>query len=343
MLRTIGFLASFWLSGVAVAGPVPIPGTQPVGPIFNRADIVCACRVISSIPQTEEATYINNKHATRRHIAAAVQIIDIYKGPLSAGTVLNVEYDEENPVSRPMPSLRTGDFAILFLKQTAASAYEFVDPFLGVTRFSTIPQETGVQGIAKMESALEAVIEQPNGDDQIRAIRLLAGLDTLQANTIAILTARSSSPDPEVALASLAALLRAAPGSGVQNLERFLQTYTGDEKHISFATIGHELAQIHTPEVERSLELLTSSRFRSVRFGAMEGLRNLKDLHSVPTLAARLDDEDVNVRYIAVITLAELFHKDGDYGPTMKTFEKNPSLYTTLWKEWWKQQVGKGL
>ena len=54
--------------------------------------------------------------------------------------------------------------------------------------------------------------------------------------------------------------------------------------------------------------------------------------------AKRLDDPDVKVRYLATITLSEIFRKGGDYAPSMYLFDKNPDFYTGRWKIWWAEQ-----
>jgi hypothetical protein len=48
------------------------------------------------------------------------------------------------------------------------------------------------------------------------------------------------------------------------------------------------------------------------------------------------------VQYIAVITLAEIFAKEGDYAPSKRLYDKNPDLYIGLWKQWAKD-TGRAL
>jgi len=73
-------------------------------------------------------------------------------------------------------------------------------------------------------------------------------------------------------------------------------------------------------------------------FAGIYGLRNLHNPKSVPVLIKALDDPDLLTEYEALITLAEITHKGGDYGPGLGPFRTNPEKYIGLWKEWWETE-----
>jgi hypothetical protein len=89
------------------------------------------------------------------------------------------------------------------------------------------------------------------------------------------------------------------------------------------ATIGDTLARLTTTSDLPSLARCAKSDHSYVRFCAMEGIRRLRDPATVPFLIAQLDSADSSVRYLAVITLAEITGKSGDFGPGMGLFDRD--------------------
>jgi hypothetical protein len=149
---------------------------------------------------------------------AIVDVEDIYKSagpePISA----TVEFEEGQ--------LRKGEKGIFFLKSTAPSVYALADPFIGVTPFSSIPipQQTAVPGLSKLEATLAVVAERPQLDDQINAMKLLQGFDSLTAATISKLIPLSTSKDFKIALSALAVLLKSKKPEDVERVWKLRTT-----------------------------------------------------------------------------------------------------------------------
>jgi len=344
MRRFLAIFGILALSQLLLADIVPTPGTQPVSPIFDKADVVCNCMVELLRVVDEQKQERQGRPLLWQHVVATVRINDLYKTTASIGTTVQVEYDHEVPSTRAsLPALAEGETALLFLKATEGSRYGFADPFLGATRFASIPLDHGSLGLLKLQSALTAVLRQGTHDDQIRAMRLLQGMDKFGTDTLKQLTFLSASSDPDVALSAIAALLKTRSPDSVERLVNYLNTYSGNARQpFALITIGTELGQVSDSNALPALEALTSSKYLSLRFGAVDAIRRIQDPRSSPVLVQRLDDPDSNIRYVAVITLAEIFGKTGDYAPTMNLFDGNPGFYTSLWKSWWTLE-GKSL
>ena len=53
----------------------------------------------------------------------------------------------------------------------------------------------------------------------------------------------------------------------------------------------------------------------------------------------RLDDQDGNVQYSALISMAEIVPKlDTGYAPGMGPFDADPDRYISAWKKWWQTE-----
>ena len=75
-----------------------------------------------------------------------------------------------------------------------------------------------------------------------------------------------------------------------------------------------------------------------IRQAAVYSIRIINNPNSVPYLLEGLDDIDNEVKYHCVMTLAKLFGKGGEYGPSHERFSGNEEKTVSLWKDWIKQQ-----
>jgi hypothetical protein len=107
---------------------------------------------------------------------------------------------------------------------------------------------------------------------------------------------------------------------------------------MAMLSVGGELGQGSDIGDLAALETLTSSDFISIKLGAMAGVRKMRNSHSAKALVERLDDPNSDIRFLAVITLSEIFSKTGDYAPNMAEFDQSPEFYTIRWKTWWAQK-----
>jgi hypothetical protein len=268
-----------------------------------------------------------------------VEVTDLYK-PARTARTLYVGFDRELPSTRAsLPELQRGERAVMFLN-AASLSYVFADPFLAAIPFNEIPPPSGDPGLGKLQAALASVLQLPHREDQLRALELLQGFDDLASVAVPALVSLSRSSDPEVALSAFAALLKGVNGevATVDLLERVndcLNDYSGGSDSAALINIGGGLRKVTDARSLSSMEALAASRFVVIRRGAMQALRAMKNPPAGATLAARLDDSDKYVRYLAVISLAETFSKYGGYAPSMYLFNRNPEFYVGLWKSWW--------
>jgi hypothetical protein len=102
--------------------------------------------------------------------------------------------------------------------------------------------------------------------------------------------------------------------------------------------IGETLASLTSTAEIPTLERIAQSNQPFLCASAMQGIRRLKDPGSVPFLVSQLDSADRSVRYLAVITLAEISGKSGEFGPGKLMFDKDEKSHIELWKNWWNER-----
>ena len=339
MYRLSCLIVALAMSKMLLAQLVPVPGSQPVKLLFEAADVVCSGRVESLHVLEGKGVETGNGALLLKRVVASVYVQDTYRANETLPSSILVSFDEEAAgVSIAMPTLQQDEFAILFLKHSEDSSYVFADPYMGVTRFASIPGQEGGSGLLKLESTLAEIVRENGRPDKIAAMQLLHGMEKLQPATLREITPQSVSRDPELAFGALAIMIKAgAPGS-IETLEEQLQGYQGNGALWALADLDGDLNQSSNREDLPALESLTSSKFMTVRLGSMEAIHNIGNLTSAPTLIRRLCDRlcdsDSTIRYLAVISLAEIFHKTGDYKPSMAEFSMSPLFYANQWRVW---------
>jgi hypothetical protein len=331
-------LMAMFLPAHLAAQAGPVPGTELVQPVFDKADLVCSCRVELVEIVTRDST--NTDGNPGKLVRATASILDVYKSVLQPSGPIVFEYPKD-PMSEN-PGVKAGDVVLLFLGGLTSGVYELADPYIGLTTFSELSQVPGGLGLEKLQSALAASVRQGNRGDQISAMRLLEGFSRLDSSTLVAASALSSSADPEIAFTALAVLLKTRTPDSVAKFRRYVEAYKENQPPIGLVSAAGELSLVTDPEALADIERLSGSRFLSIQIAAMDAIRHIASAKSAPVLIRRLDDPNRTVRYSAMITLAEIFgERGGELTPDMELFDKKPQYYTNLWKEWWAKEGSK--
>jgi hypothetical protein len=333
LLLAMNFPIAFFVLASAVlnAGIVPIPGTVPVEPVFQKSDLVCNCEVVKTQSAREERIVEGGGVVVRKRVVATLQVIDAYKQKSDFGLagVRLITYEDKLPF---------GKRGIMFLTAVTNSEYELTDTFIGAVPFSNVPLVTAALGLSKLQSALASVLGNNKIDDQVNALQLLQGFQELEPVSVAHVIPFTDSKDPQLVFGALAVLLKTGKPEFVSKLRMYLDNYHEESGPISLVSIGTELGQVDNVRALSDMEMLSESRLLSVRLGAMQSLRRLHAQQSAASLVRRLDDSNTFIQYLAVITLAETFNKSGDYAPAMDLFDKSSGKYIALWKSWWRKE-----
>ena len=143
------------------------------------------------------------------------------------------------------------------------------------------------------------------------------------------------------AFGALAVLIKSGESRDVAKFRRRVEDYEGDRPPIALISAASELSLVSNTSALPEIGRLSGSRFLSVQLAAMTAIRHIADVRSIPVLIERLDDRNESVQYSAVITLAEILQKSGDYGPDIELFKKDRLHYIRRWKQWWVDEGSK--
>jgi len=329
-----------------VDGFMPVPGTQRVKPIFDRSDLVCMCTAESTHTAVQDGLWDS---AAGRPVARVTTTITFaiaiaYKETRSVTQQLAIRLVEDSPLPLPpQVPFKKGQPFLLFLVSISPTMYETADRFLGMNLFSIIPAGPAAGGFSGLEMTLAQIVAKPNREDKLRALELLEGFDAVSQQTKTLMWRIADSDDFEIAMTAWAVLLKSKSPKVVTGLLGYLNAHPPPQEPTE-ALIGvtEGLSAIRDERDLATLEQLASSKYFEIRSGALYALRGMKDPRSIRTLIQGLDDESPELRYRALITLAEILRKyEGDYAPSMYLFDKNPQYYIGLWKQWWADEGSK--
>ncbi len=340
---TLFFLAFSLPNAAAQVGPVP--GTQPVKPVFDKSDLVCMCTAQSTNREVQGGLEDSARRPMARITTTTMFAVAIaYKEnqPVTQQFALRSVYDSPLPPP-PEGFFKKGQPFLLFLVSAGPGVYETGDRFLGMSPFSIIPAGPTAGGFSGLEMTLAQIVAQSDRQDKLRALRLLQGFDAVSQQTRALMRRIADSDDFEMALTAWAILLKTKTPDVVAGLSAYLSSHPkATEPTLALKGVEDGLSAIRDERALGTLEQLASSKHFEIRTGALYALRGIKDPKSVPTLVQSLDDEKPDLQYLALITPAETLKKyEGDYAPSMYLFDKRPQYYIGLWKQWWADEGSK--
>ncbi len=308
--------------------------TEPdTAAMYTRSDVVCSGTVISigAVTLTSSTSELAQGSTFRK--VATVQPIQCYKGAVNTDQPIEVDFAASNP--NPQAALVVGERAIMFLQEGQGGAYVFAEPSGSVFSFGSIPPSAQQGGLDRLQDSLAAALTNGPKEDQLRAAMLLLGLDSVNPVVAKAIASAGASSDPEIKMPVIAVLIKNGSNAGNELLTSYLKTNIAiDSEPSGISQVMSVLGQVSDSRYVIKMQQLSSASLPEIRLGAVEALRNMRSSVAIPNLIARLDDSDGDIRYVALISLAEIVDKTGEYAPSMELYNKRPDYYLTLWKTW---------
>jgi hypothetical protein len=310
---------------------------KPFEDRFADSDLVCQC-VLHNLRYVNRGALTNGKVSPANYEATLV-VKRLYKGDLQHSDLV-VRFSNWDPAcGEPLlPSISY----LMFLRRGSQNTYDLAEPEGSIVVFSPPPETTNqmLKGAEELQAEIvQTLMNSRNNTARRGALMLLLQFKLLMPKTIASLEETSRSQITDVAVISLEILCRASanPDSYLPQLISILQGYQTSAPPL-LDMIGDTVATVSTANDLGGLEKLGDSSIPFLRQSAMLGIRRIKDPASVPFLINKLDSDDHDVQYEAVITLAEMTGRSGDYGPGLGPFDNNPYKYIQIWKTWWERE-----
>ncbi len=310
---------------------------------FATADLVCRGTVESAPAPVDEGALDPRGKLRPLDYYADVSVESCYKGQ-NPPPQLRVWFLQHSQGQGPVAA--SGQNVLMFLN-LRDDRYVPVTRFDSFVRFWSVPGASAprTDGLAQLESDILLPV---GGNDKERsrdAVSLLLSFSQLSKGTSDRLLKASegAAGDTRLRVDALVARFLSTVGQERRDALRQLNGALagGLSNEILWDIIPVEQA-IPNPTSEEDLDILEEIAATSIvsvlRNSAMLGIRKLRSPKSVPFLVEQLNAADDNVAYQALITLAEMNGKGGEYGPSLPVYHLDPARYRQLWLGWWQSE-----
>lgn len=283
--------------------------------LTNNADLIIIGRV--------------NSISNQGRLIATLSLDKVVKGEADSRTV-DVEFSASVPsaYARIQPQL----FGMFFLKQNADERYQLLDPVYPAVIAPANAVLTNEQGVDRTVNVVgQVLLTARAAEDRRVAVGVLSSARADRATEL--LRHGAKDKDVVVRMQAISALLNRDDIETLEIAERTLLNPPAGTDPYLLDNISAALEGIKDPRAIPALQRLLQSSNSHTRQGAVSALRQMRVMEAVEGLVIALGDNDRDVRYEAVIGLAELTGQN-QWAPSIGKFESDEQHYLDHWKEW---------
>jgi len=316
---------------VVSAWPAGIPQLN-LADLVTRADLVVTGRIDRIDPQQGSA-FDGSRRSEEK--SALLSVDHVLKGPPTVGDVSVSFVVRHNPAGgNGYASVTTGEYRVFFLKDSG-DHYEFVSPY-----YPFLPAAPGssVKGTTAEERVLwqmAQALESPDVSSG-RKERLLFELQDTQSGILTEALRNSlQTADRKLQLAVAVALLERNDLSAINLAEAALIQPPLDVPRYVITNLSSAIERgvkdpVAIPALASIAQKATDVESRRA---AMYALRRTNSPMAIAPLARGLSDPDFEVRYYAVVGLADISGQP-KWRPLREQFQAEENRYLSFWRDW---------
>jgi hypothetical protein len=238
-------------------------------------------------------------------------------------------------------SVSRGDHCIAFLKTITPGTYEFATREYGkilvsAGRHELSPSDTPERAVEKL---LIASLDNANPEVVIVSVQQLARIGgEASRDPLWRLAQRRDASDAAIRGEALASLLSLEYVPAGEEAVKYLKEPSWSS-HVDSAKSRARVAfrAVRSPEFIPQLRLLSAPDDPVLRANAVSVLRGMRDPSSIPWLVQALDDGSPEVRYQAMMGLAETLGRGPGWTIGTDGFGEHGDELIAKWKEWWRE------
>ena len=270
-----------------------------------------------------------NSISNQGRSVATLSLDKVVKGEANAGTI---EFEFLTNVPSAYVRIQPQLFGMFFLKQKVDGSYQILDPVYPAVIALAHAVVTGEPRVDRTVNVVGQVLLTAKADeDRQVAVRVLSSARTERATELLRQSAKDK--DVVVRMQSISALLNRDDIETLESAERTLLNPPAGTEPYLLENMSGALEGIKDPRAIPALQRLLQSSSTRTRQGAVSALRQMRTMEAVEGLVIALGDNNREVRYEAVIGLAELTGEN-EWAPATDTFASDEQKYLDHWKEW---------
>jgi HEAT repeats len=316
--------------------PGTIKAPLDIRALAASASLICKGEAVW-VDDKEEVEFQVRGEPVRCRRKVAVFLVDrIYAGAIPGRTI---EIDFLQPVvPSSMEELRRGEYVLLFLVRkggTNSNRYRFANVTTSKVPIGREPVpslESGGSPLARITKVLVQSLYDPDLDVVLTAIEQLGELKG--KGSVTALRPLVASREPSIRGAAIASLLKLGDKRQAIAAQRFLDAKPkGPQAERVRQNICDAVAGLDDPSLLPVIGPLLRRGGEGVRYAVVRALRKMNAKACLPWLVMALDDADLQVRYQAVMALAEITGH-AEWGSPLDTFRDNEARYVGAVKAW---------
>ena len=328
------------VAGGAAKFPGTFPGTikapLDVSSLTGSADVVCKGKVVDLFEEGRVQYLVGDAPMTFRRMVAFFHVDRVHKGTLSRPDIEIEFLDADVPSS--LERLGRLEYALVFLRRKKARcqfAHITTSKMpIGLEPISALKERASP--LSNIRNALIRSLDDANEDVVLAAIEQLGKLKGTQSRVA--LQPLAVARDPIRRGAAIAALLNGGDVTQVDPAVRVADALPEHplREHIK-GSIYSAVAALRDPAATGALLRAVRRKDRRLRYAAVRALRNIRSERTVPLLMKTLDDTDEDVRYQALMALADVTGRP-EWGTAIDAFRRDEATYIGRWKAWWTRE-----
>jgi hypothetical protein len=312
------------------------PRSYPASPLdlqllTREADLIVIGRVDAIDDKGPTVKDLAGQRVEAERMVATLNINGLIKGQTN-DPVLSFEFLISS-THLHYHEIKVSQFGMYFLRNTAQGGYAVLNsdyPFIIAPEKAIVPDGNDLD---KVVGVIGLFLTEPKSSVYERrdAVHILNSARTEPATRI--LRQATQDSDTTVRLQALCALLKRNDISMLDVAEDILLHPAPNTEDYLLSNLSAALMDIKDTRAIPTLERLLSSSNSRTRLGVIIALRQMHSSEGIVSLVAALDDIDRDVRYEAVMGLAELTGQNS-WRPAISVFQADEQRYLDHWKAW---------
>lgn len=329
MLRMFsrGLLLISLLKGVGNSVPVPVLDLKS---LVANSPVIAVGEITNIREVARKQMVIRGHEMSVTEMEARMRVDRLIKGNAPPGLAFHFLLPEFGMGYHGVPA---HSYRVVFLKQEG-NRFEIADPYY--PSLPAVPSSSGDDGPAleSILNELSAVLESRNTSSNDKEVAVWTLRTVNNTRSTEALRRAVSTEEGTIKLNAVAALLARNDLAALPIAEQVLDAPLGSVRDDVYQNLASaiEVGVSNPQAIPVLIDLLRNQHVR-VRRAAAFALHNTKSQLAIKGLVAALSDSDVEVRYYAVIGLAEITDHN-DWRPLEEQFRSDEAKYLTYWKNW---------
>lgn len=324
-------LAVALLPGAHYASAVP-------GPQFNLQSLTDSSEliVVAQVTRTDSAgvssVEVGNSYVKANVMRADLNILTVLKGALSEKKISVSYLVPEYPLG--YRTLGPSVVNVLFLKSEGVGSYQFTNPY-----YPSLPAKSDVSlpesdVLGRILAEEQAVLISPRSQitDRLQAADAIGSVSDSRAINVLVLALSDSSATVRLEAASKLAENDNAEGAAVACRALLIPPGGAPDYILHNLRVGIRDG-VKDQAVVPCLTQLLHSKQNDDRIAAASALRHTASPSAVSALVGALDDPDEQVRFEAVVGIAD-FAGQSQWRPNLIQFHDDSAKFVSHWKAW---------